>query len=193
MNSISKMNGGKNPFFGGSLNLAKQVFVSGIALMLAVTLLTSCASKKKSESDAETPLAEGVVDPQIENKNIAFDPMGSDSGRISGLSTIYFDYDKALLSPEAKKSLQSNAAWIKANPDVTIQVEGHCDQRGSIEYNIALGERRATSVKNYLVSMGIPAKRLTIISYGKEKPIETGDGEAALAKNRRANFVPLPK
>jgi peptidoglycan-associated lipoprotein len=74
-----------------------------------------------------------------------------------------------------------------------LQIEGHCDSRGSIEYNLALGERRAKSVRAYLVNLGVSAKRLSVISYGKEKPIVQGDSEEAMAKNRRANFLPLGK
>jgi peptidoglycan-associated lipoprotein len=95
------------------------------------------------------------------------------------------------LSSETRKDLAENAEWIKANPKVTVQIEGHCDSRGSVEYNLALGERRAKAVKNYLVSLGLNSKRMTIISYGEEKPVATGDSEEAYAKNRRANFVPL--
>jgi peptidoglycan-associated lipoprotein len=80
---------------------------------------------------------------------------------------------------------------MKKNPNVNVQIEGHCDARGSIEYNIALGERRANAVKNYMTSLGIPGDRLSVISYGKEKPLNQGDSESAYAANRRANFVPL--
>jgi peptidoglycan-associated lipoprotein len=119
--------------------------------------------------------------------------MGSDSGQINGLSTVNFDYDQASLTTSARRLLADNAEWMRKNSDVTVQVEGHCDERGSVEYNLALGERRAKSVKNYLVSLGLDPKRLTVISYGKEKPLVSGDTEEDYAKNRRANFVPLPK
>jgi peptidoglycan-associated lipoprotein len=121
---------------------------------------------------------------------MAFDPMGSDSGKISGLVTVHFGYDKSSLDSGAKKDIATNVQWMKANASAKVQIEGHCDNRGTIEYNVALGERRANAVKAYMVSMGIPADRLSVISYGKEKPLESGDNEAAWAKNRRANFVP---
>jgi len=120
-----------------------------------------------------------------------FDPAGSDSGKINGLETIYFGYDKSNLDSATKKILASNAQWLKTNAKVNLQIEGHCDNRGSIEYNLSLGERRANSVKSYMVSLGIPAARLSVISYGKEKPLVQGDSDSAYAKNRRANFVPL--
>lgn len=117
--------------------------------------------------------------------------MGSDSGNIAGLQTVNFDYDSATLSTETRKILADNAEWIRTNSAVTVQIEGHCDARGSVEYNLALGERRAKAVKSYLVSLGVDSKRMTIISYGEEKPLMTGDSESDYARNRRANFVPL--
>ena len=160
---------------------------------LSVALVTSCRSKqpKPDESQQGAASGQGAENPQITNKDIKFDPMGSDSGQIAGLNTIFFDYDKAALSGDARKKLADNAQWIKNNPNVTVQIEGHTDSRGSVEYNLALGERRAKSVKSYLASLGVDAKRLTVISYGKEKPIAQGDDESAWSKNRRANFVPL--
>lgn len=164
-----------------------------LALFLFLGLFsvtTACSSKKK----ADDGVAVGDVsqDASVASKDMSFDPMGSDSGNINGLQTINFDYDAATLNTESRKILANNAEWIKSHSDVTVQIEGHCDSRGSVEYNLALGERRAQSVKNYLVSLGIDGKRLTIISYGKEKPIASGDSEDAFNKNRRANFVPLP-
>lgn len=116
---------------------------------------------------------------------------GSDSGAIPGLVSINFGYDSANLSEENKMKLQGNAEWLKSNPGITLLIEGHCDQRGSTEYNLALGERRAERVKNFIISLGINPSQLTIISYGKEKLIEMGDTESSQSRNRRANFVPV--
>ena len=175
-----------------------QTIMSGSLrnLAIAVTalaLVTSCRSKTpKVEEPAPGAGADsGASAPQISNKDINFDPAGSDSGRIAGLATIYFEYDKASLSAETRRTLSDNSTWVKNNPNVTIQIEGHTDERGSVEYNLALGERRAKSVKAYLATLGVDGKRLSVISYGKEKPIAAGDGESAWSKNRRANFVPL--
>ncbi len=155
-----------------------------------LVLSVGCGSKKK----AEDSVAAGDVsaDGSIGARDMSFDGLGSDSGKIQGLSTINFDYDQAALSSQSRKTLAENADWIRQNAGVTVQIEGHCDSRGSVEYNLALGERRATSVKNYLVSLGVDPKRLTIISFGKEKPISNAESEEAYAQNRRANFVPLP-
>ncbi|MBX2996413.1 MAG: peptidoglycan-associated lipoprotein Pal [Bdellovibrionaceae bacterium] len=168
------------------------MFKKGLGLVSVVVLalsLGACKSSKKVE-DSGTGSGMETSSPQIDSTPLSFDAAGSDSGRIAGLNTIYFDYDKSTLSASAKKTLAANANWIKSQK-TNIQIEGHCDARGSIEYNLSLGERRAQSVKAYLVSLGVASNRLSVISYGKEKPIENGDSESAYAKNRRANFVPL--
>ncbi|MBI4667038.1 MAG: peptidoglycan-associated lipoprotein Pal [Nitrospinae bacterium] len=107
----------------------------------------------------------------------------------SQLSDVYFDFDKSDIRPEARDVLQKNADWMKANPNAKVQIEGHCDERGTEEYNLALGERRANSVKNYIISLGVPAEKLYTISYGEELPIDPGHTEDAWAKNRRAHFL----
>ena len=109
------------------------------------------------------------------------------------LKDIRFDFDKYDIRPEDTEILKENAALLKKYPNVKIQIEGHCDERGTTEYNVALGERRANSTKRYLLSLGIPADRLSTISYGEEKPVDPGHTEEAWAKNRRAHFVILSK
>lgn len=152
----------------------------------ALALVVGCQSKKKVDEAQDVT----STTPTVDSTPMSFDPAGSDSGKIDGLVTVHFEYDKATLSSETKAQLATNAQWIKANPKVKIQVEGHCDNRGTIEYNLALGERRAQSVKSYLQGLGVAADQLTIISYGEEKPMMTGDSEQAWSKNRRANFLP---
>lgn len=158
-------------------------------LFLALAL-GACGSKKKT-TDQSIETTEVQSTPQIESTPMNFDASGSDSGKIEGLETVYFDYDKSNLTTSAKKVIAGNAQWLKSHPKMNMQIEGHCDARGSIEYNLSLGERRAQAVKSYMVSLGIPAARLSVISYGKEKPLMQGDSEEAYSKNRRANFVPL--
>lgn len=102
---------------------------------------------------------------------------------------IRFEFDKSRLLPEAKEILRRKAKWLKAHPDVRVTIEGHCDERGTSEYNIALGDRRARSARTYLVDLGIAPERLTTISYGEEKPLDPGHNEVAWAKNRRGQFV----
>jgi peptidoglycan-associated lipoprotein len=102
---------------------------------------------------------------------------------------IYFDFDSSVLSPMSQEVLQRKADWMNENMDATVIVEGHCDERGTAAYNLALGERRADATKEFLVNLGIAADRLTTISYGEEKPVDPGHNEEAWAKNRRAHFV----
>jgi peptidoglycan-associated lipoprotein len=102
---------------------------------------------------------------------------------------VYFDFDNATLDYQAQELLKQKAMWLRDNPDANVVIEGHCDERGTNAYNLALGERRAESTKAFLVNLGISAARLTTISYGEEKPLDIGHNEEAWAKNRRAAFV----
>jgi len=109
------------------------------------------------------------------------------------LKDIHFDFDKYDIRREDEAILKENAGFLKNNPKMKIQIEGHCDERGTIEYNLALGERRASNTKKYLVLLGIPSNRISTISYGKERPLDKGHDEEAWAKNRRAHIVVLSK
>ncbi len=113
----------------------------------------------------------------------------SDSGKAMGLQTIHFAYDSYILDDSNKAILQANTQILKDKSSIKVQVEGHCDVRGGIQYNLALGEKRANAVKKFLIDGGIAADRLSIISFGKEKLLDPSDSEAAGAKNRRATFV----
>ena len=105
------------------------------------------------------------------------------------LANVYFDFDDFSLSEKAKKVLVEDAAWLMNNPQKSVVIEGHCDERGTEEYNIALGERRASSAKRYLINLGVKSNQLSTISYGEEKPSDPGHDEQAWAKNRRDEFV----
>ena len=102
---------------------------------------------------------------------------------------INFEFDKSTLTPNAQDNLMKKAEWMRENPDATVTIEGHADERGTNEYNLALGERRAESAKNFLVDLGIAPSRMTTISYGEERPIDPRSNEEAWAKNRRGHFV----
>jgi peptidoglycan-associated lipoprotein len=102
---------------------------------------------------------------------------------------IYFEFDKSTLTPLAQDNLMRKAEWLRENPDATVTIEGHCDERGTNEYNLALGDRRAESAKDFLTDLGIDAVRLTTISYGEERPVDPRSMEEAWEKNRRAHFV----
>jgi peptidoglycan-associated lipoprotein len=104
------------------------------------------------------------------------------------LQNVYFDFDKYDLTSEALQTLADNARVLKAYPDARIVIEGHCDERGTVEYNLALGDKRAKAAKDYLVSLGVDASQISIISYGKEQPLDPSHTEEAWARNRRAEF-----
>lgn len=155
-------------------------------LLMSMTLLVflaACNTAKNKNEDGG--------DGGISSEDMSYDAKGSDSGKISGLETVFFGYDQSTLSPTAKAALKKNTEWLKSHSNLTLQIEGHCDSSGSVEYNLALGERRAKSVRAYMQSLGADSKKLSIISYGKERPLVQGDDEAANSKNRRANFVPI--
>jgi peptidoglycan-associated lipoprotein len=136
------------------------------------------------------PVSEPTVVPPepVRDDSIASASL-DDLNRNSPLRPAFFAYDSSDVSPEAQAVLDANASVLRNNRSWTVTIEGHCDERGSAEYNLSLGERRAVSARAYLVSLGIPADRLRIVSYGKEFPFDPGKDEAAYAKNRRAHFV----
>jgi peptidoglycan-associated lipoprotein len=116
-------------------------------------------------------------------------PQPSEFAATDNLKDIHFDFDKYEIRPADAKLLDADAAWLKARPDDLVLIEGHCDERGTIEYNLALGERRAKAAMNYLMGQGVQANRITLISYGKERPACTTHDEACWAMNRRSHFL----
>ncbi len=158
----------------GSQNAAVRIFA---AVLMTVAFAGAGCSKKETKPDELAAAADA---------NLLGD---SDSGKAGGLQTVNFPYDSFSLTEESKGKLKANAALLKDKATVKIQIEGHCDQRGGIQYNIALGEKRANAVKGYMEELGVTADRISTISYGKERPIDARETEDAYAKNRRANFV----
>jgi len=153
-----------------------------ITLAAAMTVLAACADKPATTatdtgSTGSGGVATGTVATGLQAQ---LQQIGD---------RIFFDFDKSSISPEAKTILQRQAALFQANPQVTFTVEGHCDDRGTREYNLALGERRATADKNAIIALGIQGSRVQTISYGKERPAVVGENEAAWAQNRRAVTV----
>jgi peptidoglycan-associated lipoprotein len=155
-----------------------------IVTLVALISLFGCASHKPKD-EAPKDSAALAVDP------LTLGPSGSDSGKIQGLNSIHFNFDRSVVDSADMDVLRKNAEWIKAHKDLKMQIEGHCDERGSTEYNLALGERRARAVYNILAEMGVAKDHMSIISFGEERPIMQGSSDEAYAKNRRANFVPL--
>ena len=136
------------------------------------------------------PIAEPVVvmPPLPEDDRISKTSI-DDLNRDSPLRPLFFALDSSDVGPDGQQVLQANAAVLKKYPGMQITIEGHCDERGTAEYNLALGERRALSAKNYLVSLGIPADKVKTVSYGKEFPFDAGHDDKAWSNNRRAHFV----
>ena len=179
------------------------------ALLTTVVLAAAACGKKKAPiarpTTPLTPVASTVPDrpptpPEalgdaniVPPEPVREDGVSSasldDLNRTSPLRPVFFDLDSSDLSAEGQRILDGNAAVLKQHGSWTITIEGHCDERGSAEYNLALGERRALTARAYLISLGLPADRLRTVSYGKEFPFDPGHDEAAYAKNRRAHFV----
>ncbi|MCC8398304.1 MAG: peptidoglycan-associated lipoprotein Pal [Rickettsia endosymbiont of Labidopullus appendiculatus] len=141
---------------------------------LALFVLSGCGTTKK-----KPPVDTGMAH-KVEESSLA-----SDFERRAG-DRVFFAFNKSDISPQAKEQLNKQADWLKSHPKVLATIEGHCDDRGTREYNLALGERRAEAVLRYLTNLGIESNRLDTISYGKERPAVHGDNEAAWAQNRRA-------
>ena len=160
------------------LNLNSRCLFS--LLPLVVLLSASGCGKAQKPDEGAIPNA-----PSSDENTMG----DSDSSKAMGLQTVNFQYDSFSLTKEAKGIMNSNAQILKDKPGMKIQVEGHCDSHGGIQYNIALGEKRANATKKFLQDLGVESDRITTISYGKERLLDQGTSEAAHAKNRRANFV----
>ena len=135
------------------------------------------------------PLSEPVIVPPMPGEDAIGSKSLDDLNRDSPLQPLFFALDSSDVTGPGLQVMQANAAILKKYPTMQITIEGHCDERGTAEYNLALGERRALAAKNYLVSLGIPAEKIKVVSYGKEFPFEPGHDDAAWSKNRRAHFV----
>ncbi len=147
---------------------------------------------KKAEKKAEVVEEKPIVKPAVEEENIEAMSL-EEINRKGYLRRIHFDFDKYNIRDDQKPILQRDYLWLSSHPTVKVLIEGHCDERGTEEYNIALGEKRAKATRNYLVSLGISYDRIKIVSYGKSRPIDPGHNEEAWAKNRRAEFVIIAK
>jgi peptidoglycan-associated lipoprotein len=168
-------------------------FVAVFALCLAVAL-TSCSKKDVKEDEPGFSPTDGATAEGGDTGTTAPALSAGDASAASPeMETVYFGFDSFNLSNEGRNALKKNAQWLSENPSATIQVEGHCDERGTTEYNLALGERRANAAKDYLQKLGVDASRLSVISYGEERALDPGHDEAAWAKNRRASSVILSR
>jgi peptidoglycan-associated lipoprotein len=183
----------------GMLNSAVR-----FGLVAALVAVAACAPKKKDLPPAPAPAApvEAPVAPSTGNRPTTVPNPGAvgttsipgstaDFVAQAGSDTVYFGYDSYELDDASRTTLGKQAEWLARYPNVKVTVEGHTDDRGTREYNLALGDRRASAAKNFLAAQGVDASRITTISYGKERPAVDGTGESAWAKNRRAVTVLL--
>jgi len=144
--------------------------------------------------EPEPPVASVPVEPSISGTNVDYNARSLDElNRESPLQPVFYLYDSSEVSADMQAALQKNADILKQYPSWVVTIEGHCDARGTAEYNLTLGERRAQGARAYLISLGIPAERLKTVSYGNEFPFDPGKTEEAYAKNRRAHFVVTSK
>ena len=179
----------------------QKLTITGLVMLFTLSLLVSgCAKKPAGEGsvvketaqvDVQQQQPAGVKDQKVVDTS-AYDAAAAaraaERAAAKGLARIHFDFDQYVLTDAAKSILVSYAGLLRAAPAVKVLIEGHCDERGSDEYNLALGEKRALATKNYLVSLGVAADRMNVISYGEEMPIDSARTKEAWAKNRRANF-----
>mgnify|MGYP001221880017 CR=1 FL=1 len=157
-------------------------FIIAIAALFVVSACTT-VSDTNSGSEGSGGSTKSSVESQIKSAEIL---PGSQADLVSNVGDrVLFEYDSSDLTPEARSTLERQAAWLKRYSNVSVTVEGHCDERGTREYNLALGDRRATAVSNFLVALGINSTRIMTISYGKEKPVALGSNDTAWSQNRR--------
>lgn len=159
-----------------------------VSVMAALLLLAACETSTQGSGGASGSGGSGSAG--TSSSQLPGPRAGSAEDFVVNVGDrVFFDFDKYNLKPEARETLQRQAEWLKKFPSTTVAIEGHADERGTREYNLALGERRANSVKNYLVALGVNPNRIRTISYGKERPAVTGSNEAAWSQNRRAVTV----
>jgi peptidoglycan-associated lipoprotein len=167
--------------------MQKKIWLVITLLLVIPGLLFTIGCQKKAVTQAKAPAPAPAPAPAQQPAPAPVTPPPSD-WNISQ-NNIYFEFDKSTLTPMAQDTLMRHAAWLRENDDVTVTIEGHADERGTNEYNLALGDRRADSAKAFLVDLGISASRLTTISYGEERPLCMNQTEECWAKNRRGHFV----
>jgi peptidoglycan-associated lipoprotein len=184
--------------------MIKKTSIILFVCALAVMFLASCKPKPKTTPPPPPPAKEqpkvekveeapAVKKPELSEEEIFMSKSLEEINLESPLKMIHFDYDRYEIRDDAKSILEADGAWLKKYSSVKVLIEGHCDERGTEEYNLALGEKRARSTMDYLGSLGISPDRMKIISYGKSQPLDTGHAEMAWAKNRRTQFLIIEK
>lgn len=181
----------------------KRFLIYSLAAVLVFSFAMSCRKKPQEVPPPppqvqEQPKVEKVEPPVVKEPTLSEEELFlqkslDEINQAKPLGMIHFDYDKAVIRDDAKPVLEANAAWLNRFKTVKILIEGHCDERGTEEYNLALGERRAKAAQDYLIMLGISPDRMRIISYGKSQPLDPGHNEAAWAQNRRDQFLVIEK
>jgi peptidoglycan-associated lipoprotein len=185
----------------------RRLNVAGLVLVLAASLAAGCGGKKRPPAVATGAGAESgrtmpsEVPPPVETgpdvravdtegaRGEDFTISDPETGEGGPLEDVRFEYDSASLTDQARSTLEKHALWLQNRRDAKVLVEGHCDERGTVEYNLALGEKRARAARDYLASLGVASDRLRTVSYGKERALDAGSNESAWARNRRAHFA----
>jgi len=178
-----------------------KIFKNTLLVLMACIVLTACATKKEVETQTKATTTETKTE-ATETKVEPIEPIAGQmqSDVYTGTDTVgylaegvkdrvFFATNESILTTASRETLRAQAAWLRKNPDVTVVVEGHADERGTREYNLALGERRANAAKDYLMTYGISSDRITVLSYGKERPVDPGSTPLAWSKNRRSVTV----
>ena len=167
-----------------------------LVFLLSIMFVAGCAKKTVYQEEKGIAKEQAAVEQEAAEERAAAAKAAEEGAAVAKAARelyefrdINFDFDKFNLSEEARELLKKHAGWLNKNKDVMIVVEGHCDEKGTTEYNLALGERRAGAAAKFLVDMGVDAKRIKTISYGEELPLDPGHNEEAWAKNRRAHFI----
>lgn len=159
------------------------------ALLVCGMIFTVSCSKKQVKPDTGAMQDKPAASTADDDEDTAVQMEMQRAREAFENEDVYFDFDKSDLTADARSVLERKAAWMRSNADESVTIEGHCDERGTTDYNIALGEKRAKSAMEFLVDMGIETSRLDTVSYGEERPADQGHDEDAWAKNRRAHFV----
>lgn len=181
----------------------KKYLIIALAVVLVFSFAVSCKKKPKEVPPPppqvkEQPKIEKVEQPVVKEPVLSEEELYLQKSleqinKEKPLANVYFDYDKAMIREDAKPVLETNASWLNKFKTIKILIEGHCDERGTEEYNLALGEKRAKAAMDYLTTLGVSSDRVKIISYGKSQPADPGHNEAAWQKNRRDQFLVIDK
>lgn len=186
-----------------------SAFMRTLAVLLPVVVLWGCSGTggtKDGADDANGTDKSPVTMPEDENGKVNLQPVSpvqpipgqpidpnsqidAETKALLAQNTVYFDFDKSEIKPEARKIIEAHAKRLAQNPSMRVTLEGHCDERGTREYNLGLGERRSKAVQRVMSLMGVSANQMTLVSYGEERPVDMGHNERAWAKNRRVEFV----